>query len=207
MSVRRGKILSVVILGIVLTLSAVATAAAPRPYVFLGGYWIDKHDKYGWAYFTERPGPPEGSGPHGAQRPCISVAAFTREGSSLRSSESELCYGTPQFLTARSEPLIVSKSVLATEKGSTVAFGVAAPNAARYLRLTLKNGYRTVPLHKLNPVQARKTRLRPFRHVGFLMRGQWCIQQIVVLNEAKEVLWDSSSDACSPEEPAARWQT
>ncbi len=207
MSVRWGKTIPAVVLGIVLTLSAAATAAAPRPYVVLGGYWIDKHEKYGWAYFAERPGPPEGSGPHGSQRPCISVSAYTREGRSLRASENELCYGTPQFLTAKGEPLIVAKTVLASRRGSTTAFGVAASHAARYLRLTLADGHRTIRLHKLNPIQAQKTRLRPFRHAGFLMRGQWCIEQIVVLNGAEEVLWDSGSEACDIEKPAARWQT
>ena len=196
-----------VVLGIALVLAAAATAAAPRPYVVLGGYWIDKQEKHGWAYFAERPGPPAGKGPHGSQRPCIAVAAYTREGRSLWASESELCYGAPQFLTAKGEPLIVAKSILSSGQGSTTAFGVAAPHAARFLRLTLADGYRAIRLHELNPIQARKTRLRPFRHAGFLMRGRWCIQQIVVLNAAREPLWDSGSQACDVEEPASRWQT
>lgn len=204
---RRGRLLAAAVLGILLALSAAATATAPRPYVWLGGYWIDAHQKYGWGYFAQRPGPPEGTGPRGGQRPCISVAAATREGSSLRVSESEFCYGIPHFLSAKAEPLIVGKSVFATDKGSATAFGVAASHAARYLKLTLDHGYRTIRLHELNPIQARKTRLRPFRHAGFLMRGDWCIEQVVVLNGAKEVLWDNGSEPCEPEDEAAgRWQ-
>jgi hypothetical protein len=189
-----------------LALSVAATAAAPRPYVLLGGYWIDEHKKYGWAYFAQRPGPPEGIGPHGAQRPCISISALIREGQSLRVRESELCYGIPHFLTATGEPLIVAKEIYSNHRGSVKAFGVAASHAARYLKLTLDHGYRTIRLRELNPIQARKTRLRPFRHAGFLMRGQWCIEQIVVLNGAKKVLWDSGSEACTPEKAAGRWQ-
>lgn len=203
----RGRLLAMVILGILLALSTAATAAhRPYPSVWLGGYWIDANQKYGWAYFAQRPGPPEGSGPHGGQRPCISVLGATREGSSLRVSENEFCYGTPHFLSARAEPLIVGKTVFSTDKGSATAFGVAASHAARYLKLTLDDGYRTVRLHELNPVQARKARLRPFRHAGFLMRGDWCIEQIVVLNGAKQILWDSGSEPCEPEEAAGRWQ-
>lgn len=195
-----------VVLGTLLALSTAATAATPRPYVPLGGYWIDKHEKYGWAYFAQRPGPPEGTGPHGAQRPCISVSALTREGQSLRVGESELCYGAPHYLTAKSEPLIVTKRIYSNNSGSVTAFGVAASHAARYLKLTLDHGHRTIRLHRLNQIQARKTGLRSFRHAGFLMRGQWCIEQIVVLNGTKRVLWDSGAEACTPEEAAGRWQ-
>jgi hypothetical protein len=126
------------------------------------------------------------------------VVALFREGRSLGVRDSEFCYGTPHFLSARSEPLIVSNSVFSNDKGSATAFGVAASHAARYLKLTLDDGYRTIRLRELNPLQARKTGLRPFRHVGFLMRGQWCIEQIVVLNQEKEVLWDSGAEACAP---------
>lgn len=203
---RRGMSLTGAILGILFALSAAAAADAPRPYVWLGGYWIDDHQKYGWAYYAQRPGPPEGEGTHGGQRPCISVSALTREGRSLRVSESELCYGTPHFLSAKSEPLIVAKTVFSNDKGSATAFGVAASHAARYLKLTLDRGFRTIHLRELNEYQARKTRLRPFRHAGFIVRGEWCIEQIVVLNAAKETLWDSGSEPCIPEEPAARWQ-
>jgi hypothetical protein len=65
---------------------------------------------------------------------------------------------------------------------------VAASHAARYLKLILEDGYRTIRLRELNEFQARKTRLRPFRYGGFLMRGQWCFRQIVVLNQAKDAL-------------------
>jgi hypothetical protein len=195
---RGGFLTAAAILEMLIALSAAATAAAPRPYVWLGGYWIDEHQKYGWSYFAQRPGPPEGTGPHGAQRPCIAVVALTREGHSLGVRDSEFCYGTPHFLSARSEPLIVSNSVFSNDKGSATAFGVAASHAARYLKLTLDDGSRTIRLRELNPLQARKTGLRPFRHAGFLMRGQWCIEQIVVLNQEKEVLWDSDAEACAP---------
>lgn len=198
--------MGVVLGAILIALSAAATASAVRPYVWLGGYWIDGHQKYGWSYFAQRPGPPEGTGPHGGQRPCISVAAATREGSSLRVSDSEFCYGIPHFLSARSEPLIVSNTVFSNDKGSATAFGVAASHAGRYLKLKLDHGYRTIRLHELNPFQARKTRLRPFRHAGFLMRGDWCIEQVVVLNEAKKVLWDSVSEPCAVEDVAGRWR-
>jgi hypothetical protein len=83
---------------------------------------------------------------------------------------------------------------------------VAASHAARYLELTLDQGYRTIRLRKLNPFQAHKIGLRPFRHAGFLIRGQWCIEQVVVLNEARKVLWDSGSETCASEESAERWQ-
>ena len=193
--------------GVIMGLAApAAIAGAQRPYVWLGGYWIDKHEKYGWSYYAHRPGPPEGSGPHGSQRPCIAVSALTREGRSLRVSESEFCYGTPGFLDARSEPLIVSKTIFANDQGAATAFGVAASDAARYLKLTLDDGYRTVPLHELNSVQARKARLKPFRHAGFLMRGNWCIERIVVLNRTQNVLWDSGSGDCTPDERVGRWQ-
>ena len=197
---RHGKLLAAVAMGVVVALSAAASAAAPRPYVLLGGYWIDKHEKYGWAYYAQRPGPPEGAGPHGGQRPCIAVSALTREGRYLRVSESEFCYGIPGFLKAESEPLIVTKTIFANDSGSATAFGVAASHAARYLKLTLGDGHRTVRLHELNPLQARKTGLRPFRHAGFLMRGSWCIEQILVLNRAKNVLWDSGSEECPSED-------
>jgi hypothetical protein len=203
---RRGGLLAAGILGILLVMSISATAAAPRSYVWLGGYWIDEHQKYGWSYFVQRPGPPEGTGSHGGQRPCISVAAVTREGSSLRVNDNEFCYGIPHFLSAESEPLIVNNTVFSNDKGSATAFGVAASHAARYLKLTLDHGYRTIRLHELNPAQARKTRLRPFRHAGFLMRGHWCIEQFVVLNGAKKVLWDSGSEPCGLEEAAGRWR-
>ncbi len=201
---RRGLIWAVA-LAAVMALAAAAVASAPRPYVWLGGYWIDKHEKYGWNYFAQRPGPPEGNGPHGSQRPCIAVSALTREGRFLQVSESEICYGTPGYLMAKSEPLIVSKTVFANDSGSATAFGVAASHAARYLKLTLDDGYRTVRLHELNPLQAQKTGLRPFRHAGFLMRGYWCIEQIVVLNEAKKVLWDSGSEECTGSRVNRSW--
>lgn len=204
MAMKQASLMVGAALGILIALAVPATAAAPRPYVGLGGYWIDKHEKYGWAYFAQRPGPPEGDGPHGAQRPCIAVSALIREGRSLQVSESEFCYGTPQYLVANSEPLIVTKTIYSNEKGSATAFGVAASHAARYLKLTLGHGYRTVRLHELNPVQARNTGLRPFRHAGFLMRGQWCIKQVVVLNEGGKVLWDSGSEECPPGESAGR---
>jgi hypothetical protein len=198
LSMRRSKLLALATLGVFVSLSALASGGAPRPYVWLGGYWIDKHDKYGWAYFAQKPGPSESSGPHGGQRPCIAVSALTREGRSLRVSESELCYGRPQFLTAKSEPLIVSKTVFADDRGAATAFGVAASHSARYLKLSLGSRSRTIRLHELNPVQAKKTGLRPFRHAGFVLRGQWCIEQVTLLNGARNVLWDSGSGECPP---------
>lgn len=198
---RRGVITVAVSLGILIALYSAATAAAPRPYVSLGGYWIDEHDKYGWAYFAQRPGSPEGDGPHGGQRPCIAVSAFIREGRSLRVSESELCYGLPQYLSAKSEPLIVTKGIFADERGSATAVGVAAASAARYLKITLADGTRVVRLQRLNKVQAQKVRLRPFRHAGFLLRGDWCIEQLVILNESRNILWDSGSEECRSGEP------
>lgn len=197
---RRGLVLALV--GCVcLLVCGVATAHAARtPYVFLGGYWIDQHHKYGWSFFTRRPAPPEGSGPHGAQRPCISVAAIRREFREFAVHESEFCYGTPGFLTAKAEPLIVANTVFSIDKGSATAFGVAASPAARRLRLTLEHGRRTIRLHKLNDFQARKARLRPFRYAGFLMRGDWCIERFELLNEAGNSLWDTGSEPCTEEE-------
>ncbi len=203
---QQGRLMAVAILGVFIALTDVATAAAPRPYVWLGGYWIDKHEKYGWDYFARKSGPSENRDSHGAQRPCISVSALTREGRSLRVSESEFCYGIPQFLTAKSEPLIVTKTIYSNDSGSATAFGVAASHAARYLKLALDDGYRTIRLRELNPLQAQKTGLRPFRHAGFLMRGEWCIVQIVVLNRAKKVLWDSGLEGCQPEGTVGRQQ-
>lgn len=203
---RRSRLAAIVILGVFIALTAVATAAAPRPYVWLGGYWIDKHEKYGWNYFARKSGPSEDRDSHGAQRPCISVSALTREGGSLRVSESEFCYGTPQFLSAKSEPLIVAKTIYSNDSGAATAFGVAASHAARYLKLALADGYRTIPLHELNPLQAQKSGLRPFSHAGFLMRGDWCIVQVVVLNREKKVLWNSDPEACPSEGSAGRRQ-
>lgn len=204
--VRRRLIWAVALAGF-MALSTAAVASAPRPYVRLGGYWIDKHEKYGWDYFGVAPGGREGKGPHGAQRPCIAVSALIREGKSLRVSESEVCYGTPHYMTANSEPLIVTKTVFATDEGAATAFGVAASHAARYLKLTLGDGFRTVRLHELNPLQAQKTHLRPFRHAGFLMRGNWCIEQILVLNKGRNVLWDSGSEECPPEDAVEHRQS
>lgn len=84
---------------------------------------------YGWALFAERPGPPEGSGPHGAQRPCLTVAAYHiyREARELSVRESGFCYGRPHYLTAKAEPLIVANRIFDNEQGSATAFGVAAP--------------------------------------------------------------------------------
>jgi hypothetical protein len=113
----------------------------------------------------------------------------------------------PHFLTAKSEPLIVAKTIDSDDSGSVTAYGVAAAHAARYLKLTLEDGQRTIRLRELNPIQAQKTGLRPFRHAGFLMRGQWCIEQIAVLNEAEEVLWASDSEACDSVEVARRWKS
>jgi hypothetical protein len=198
---------SVVIVGFLLVPSTGVAAGAPRPYVVLGGYWIDENQKYGWAYFAERPGPPEGTGLHGAQRPCIAVNAYIWESGLLRLNGNELCYGSPHFLTATNEPLIVANEVFATAKGTATAFGVAAAPAARSLRIIFDSGGRTLRLRRLNPAQARKTRLRPFRHAGFVIRGAYCIKQILVLNKEKKVLWDSGSSDCAPEETAARLAT
>lgn len=183
----------------VVALASAANAVAERtyPYVSLGGYWIDKHEKYGWGYTAQRPGPPDGSGPYGSRRPCIGVSAYIREGRSLRVSESELCYARPEYLAASSEPLVVAKTIFSNDEGSATAVGVAAPHAARYLRLRLDDGYRTIPLHRLSPPQARKSHLKPFRHAGFLLRGEWCIEAIEILSESKKILWDSGSADCA----------
>jgi len=200
---RRGSFLAAAaIVGALLMLVAPVAADSPRPYVALGGYWIDKNQKYGWAYFAERPGPPEGSGPRGAQRPCITVNSYIREGNSFRLRGSQLCYGMPHFLTAKGEPLIVGNVVFSTEEGSATAFGVAAAPAARYLRIVFDDGRRTIRLRELNRAQARKIRLRPFRHAGFVIRGEYCIEQILVLNKEENTLWDSGSSECPPDEAA-----
>jgi len=192
---RPGDLLTVLILGGVLFGASLPAKAEAPPYVWLGGYWIDEHEKYAWSYFAQRPGPPEGRGPHGAQRPCIAVSAIRRESrSTLRSSENELCYGSPHFLTAESEPLLVSNTVFATSEGSATAFGVAAAPAARKLRIVFRGGrHRTIALKELNKDQAERIRLRPFRHAGFLLRGDWCIELIVVLNESGHSLWEERS--------------
>jgi len=189
------------IVGAVVALASAATAAAPHPYVWLGGHWIDK--KHGWSYFAQKPPPPEGAGPHGSQRPCIAVSSLIREGRSLRVSETELCYGAPQYLSAKSEPLIVTKTIFANDDGAATAVGVAASHAARYLKLVLKDRTLTIRLHELNRIQARKIGVKPFRHAGFVLRGEWCIAQVLVLNTAKAVLWDSGSGEC-PAESANR---
>lgn len=200
------RLIWAVALAAFVALSAAAIASSPRPYVRLGGYWIDEHEKYGWDYFGAAPGGREGKGPHGTQRPCIAVSALSREGRSLRVSESEICYGTPQYLTARSEPLIVAKTVFATDAGAATAFGVAASHAARYLKVRFEDDSRTVRLRELNPLQARKLGLRPFRHAGFVVRGNRCINQVSVLNRDREVLWDSGSGLCGSERPSGRSQ-
>jgi hypothetical protein len=199
-------VLAAVVLSILVAFASASAFASsgPRPYVRLGGYWIDKHHKHAWAFFALRPGPPEGVGPHGAQRPCLAVAAATREYTNLRVTESEFCYGIPGYLGARKEPLIVTNTVFANDSGSATAFGVAASPDARKLKLTLGRGYRTVQLHELNRFQARKSRLRPFRYAGFLMRGRWCIKQYEVLDESSEVLWTSGLESCTESERATR---
>lgn len=182
-------------------LACVATAStAAAPYVSLGGGWLDKHHRYGWEVGAERE--PKGTGPHAAQRPCISVASFRREGNQASVGASWFCYGKPGYLTAKAEPLIVTNPVFSNEKGSATAFGVAAAPAARKLQLTLANGRRTIRLHELNEIQARKVRLRPFRYAGFVLRGEWCIERVTILNESGNVLWDEGTSPCPPEEEA-----
>jgi hypothetical protein len=184
-----------VILIVSLAASAVAMAGASRPYVRLAGSWLD-HQRYEWAVFAHRPGPPEGSGPHGAQRPCITVGVRERIGKDSRVSENLLCYGLPQFLSATSEPLIVSETIFADDTGSATAFGVAAPHAARRLMLTVPGGSRTVRLRPLSRDKARLARLRPFRYAGFVLRGSPCIERVLVLNREGEALSDNGLEPC-----------
>lgn len=195
---RRGNLLSSVIVFVLLT-CPVASARSGGHSVFLAGSWIDSHHRYGWSVSARRPAPPEGSGPHGAQRPCILVSSIRTEFGGFSVGGAELCYGVPGFLSAKAEPLVVAINVFSSQKGSATAFGVAAPPAARLLRLTLSHGYRTLRLHALNDVQARKARLRPFRYAGFVMRGEWCIERYEVLNEVGNTLWDSGLDSCVDE--------
>lgn len=186
-----------VVLGWLCLIGGAAAAEESRPYVTLGGGWIDQHHKYGWAFFARRPAPPEGNGPHGAQRPCIAVSAVRRVPVGIRVRERELCYGFPGYLTATAEPLIVGTVVFDSDKGSATAFALAASAAARQMVLVLPSGARAYRLHRLNQAQAHKARLKPFRYVGFVMRGDWCIQQILLRNQRGDTLWDSGEKACS----------
>ena len=197
---RRGTFLAIVILIASLAASALAMAGTSRPYVRLAGSWLDQQQKYGWEVFAHRPGPPEGSGPHGAKRPCITVGVLERKSGDTRVQENALCYGMPQFLSATSEPLIVSQTIFDNATDSATAFGVAAPHAARQLVLTVPGGSRTVRLRELGPAKAKFSRLRKFRHAGFVLRGDPCIERVVALNESGEVLSDSGPQPC----PAAQ---
>lgn len=196
---RRGSLVVFIVGCLCITSCAVASARPVRsPSVYLAGSWIDQNHRYAWSVFARRPEPPEGSRPHGAQRPCISVGGLRYEFGDFFVHSSELCYGTPGFLTAEAEPLIVATTVFSSEKGAATAFGVAAAPAARKLRLTLGQGQRIIRFHELNSIQARKARLRPFRYAGFVMRGEWCIENYEVLNKAGVLLWESGSDLCAP---------
>jgi hypothetical protein len=177
--------------------SAMATSDTPRASIRLGGSWVDPDERYGWSLFTKRPGPPEGTGPHGDQRPCLSLAAYERAGRELQIRESTLCYGIPHYLHATSEPLLISNPVLLNKDQPVTALGIAAASAAKTLKITLSGNVRTVKLRRLNRTQARRTGLRPFSYKGFVVRGNLCLEQITLLNKAGRTLWDSGSEACS----------
>lgn len=158
-----------------------------------------------WSIGAERPAPPEGAGPHGGQRPCLYMAKGVQDGGQFLFTSFRLCYGTPGFLMARAEPLIVAGLITESGPNPIGAVGVAAAQAAQRIEITNVDGARrTIGLHTLNKVQARKVRLMRFSYAAFVLRGRWCVDRLRTLNARGATLWDSGSGICSAARQSGR---
>jgi hypothetical protein len=72
------------------------------------------------------------------------------------------------------------------------AVAILAPRAAHVVTVTSAPGSsRTIPLHPLEPRQARATNLQRFRYASLVVRGAWCAERVVTRASGGAVLWDS----------------
>jgi hypothetical protein len=133
----------------------------------------------------------------------VFVATGRQEGGGYTVGEFGVCYGEPEFLTATGEPLLVARPILQRGGSSAVAVGFAAAPAAKKVELRNSDGTRRIiDLRRLNRFQARKTRMERFSYAAFVLRGRWCIDQLITLNSEGKPLWESAAQRCSAEDQA-----
>lgn len=177
--------------------SEARAAQAPTPSSLLRE---GRLGKVRWHVVAEHPAGRDGAGPLGARRPCLLLQVAEMFGRFLDLRSQELCYGSPGYLEARSEPLIVSE-VLGRDSNGVIQtlFAVALPSAATTLHLKLGSAGSARKLHGalITPTQASMSGLRRFRLATFLLPETGCIRQMSMTNGTGSTLWESAEASCS----------
>jgi hypothetical protein len=180
-----------VVLFVCLGVQAAPGAASAEPWT---GLESGRVGDYRWEVKAKRK---DGSGPAGAQQPCLMVGTTWELGPfDYRRSRYRACAGAEGHLTAADPPLIATGVQPSSgESVDMTAVGMIFAPAARRVRITLSDGgQETVQLHRFSQRQARAARLNRFEYAAFATRGLWCAERIVSLSATGRTLWDSGID-------------
>jgi hypothetical protein len=170
-----------------------AAAAAPGPGVGLGDGQIGQ---FQWAVVARPAAGGVASAGRSAPQPCLVVGTTWHIGPfDYRRSKSSQCAGRAG-LSASDAPLIARGVQPSTRAPAKItAVGIIASPAVRRVRVTFADGSkRVVHLHRLNPLEARRSGFERFGYAAFAVHGEWCAEQVVAENASGKVLWDSGED-------------
>lgn len=173
---------------------AMASAQPTSPETIgLGG---GRLGEYLWNVEAMRQDGGQGTGPGGAQRPCLLVGTKWQVGPlNFRRSRNRECAGASE-LTATGPPLTAAGAQPSTGGHPRLtAVGMIFAPAARRVRVGLAGGrWMTINLHAPNPAQAHEAGLERFRYAAFAVHGAWCVERMVSEGSSGRVLWDSGVD-------------
>jgi hypothetical protein len=117
----------------------------------------------------------------------VSRNAYSERGTGLGTA-------LPGYLSATSEPVIVTETRGRKGKTTLTAVAMAFAPAARYVKVaTCGDIHEAIRLRVLNPRQSRKAHLERFRYAAFAITRAWCPKQIQTFNGHGVLLWESGS--------------
>jgi hypothetical protein len=149
--------------------------------------------RHGWTVKAFREGDLP-KGPRARRRPCLETRI--ERGSLFQSLAG--CYWKSGYLTAASEPLVLttSRPYLSAHPTMT-AVGMAFAQAVTHLKAVFADGSEeTIHLRMLNLRQARRVGQTRFRYAAFAVKGSWCPERLVSLNADEQPLWEAVEPSC-----------